>query len=958
MKNVKSGSYSVKAKYTDSKGNIAVSSTSFYVWGDSGTQKLDPSYSIMDIRTSRQNWSTSEKPEILFENPWDTATALVTVESEGLHYWKVHEVKKGMVKLNVPLTNAMIPNAYVGVHLSRGRKGRRLDGAGNDPLQSNFKSGWVKINITPDDKLIVDLKWKERDYTPGSNLDAEISLRNKKGEGVRGEVLVFAVDESVLSLTGYKLPDETSLFREKTNPSFMTDSRKYLSGRISLLYRMKMTQGGGGGDFDEGASANSSMRKNFKNLAFWKTDIVTSADGAAKFSFRLPDNMTTWRIMAFAVDKGMLSGKYSKKLIVRKPFYIREAMPRFLTQGDKSRFGVIARNDTKEDLRITVSAHSDGVKISKPEKTVLLKKGQSVPVKFDVISDNPGDFMVEFRSVALGDTVRERDNVRYKIKVMPAIDWYRSVQYGTLKSNTEVAVRYPEGTVSSGSSLELEVSDSPLSGMSTAFDYLVKYPYGCVEQTTSSTLPLLLMTDLIDALGNNKFTKSQLTEMASKGIDRLSTMRTSSGGLGYWPGDKSPHLFGSSWALHALLEGESRGITLPKGIKNGVITYLQNAVGKATNVEEKIFAAYALSLAGIAYSGIEKLFKESSSLSFYSKLYLLRIILKNKDLYKESINLLNVIESEISEDGKIKKERSEHELIYSSDIQIMALAVQALIEANGNEKKIAGLVKNLILSLKDPGYLSTQGAAHALMALNMYLKLLAPDPRALEKSVVQIDGRTLPISKRKWGSKRIYSFNLKNDLMDGKAHKINIINPGKKGSLIYTLRTRYAKKLLKSQKSELNKGIYLWKIIENDSGQKVNFIKAGERLRVRLYVSIPKGMKYKYLALEDPLFSGIEAVKTNMSAPGWEGESLSGVANLISSDLDRVKYSSNYVNYREFRDDRVVFFINSLSSGFYEFSYIAQATTTGSYTVRGAHISPMYQSEISSRTSLGRFSVK
>ena len=133
-------------------------------------------------------------------------------------------------------------------------------------------------------------------------------------------------------------------------------------------------------------------------------------------------------------------------------------------------------------------------------------------------------------------------------------------------------------------------------------DYLVTYPFGCLEQTTSGTRPLLFSSQLSRTLNQHLGLKDQaLTQKIYKGLERIVSMQTPSGGFGYWPGATNAHLWGTAYATHLLIEAQSMGYVLDQKRIDEALDYLSRRTregfhGKANN--EEAYAHYTLARAG------------------------------------------------------------------------------------------------------------------------------------------------------------------------------------------------------------------------------------------------------------------------------------------------------------------------------------------------------------------------
>ena len=115
-------------------------------------------------------------------------------------------------------------------------------------------------------------------------------------------------------------------------------------------------QGKGGGGF-----ADTRLREDFRNTAFWEAQLVTDADGRASVDVPMPDNLTTWRLQARAISGDTQVGEATHELVSTLPVLLRPALPRFLRVGDSAVIRALAQNNTDEPMEIAVSLDAEGI---------------------------------------------------------------------------------------------------------------------------------------------------------------------------------------------------------------------------------------------------------------------------------------------------------------------------------------------------------------------------------------------------------------------------------------------------------------------------------------------------------------------------------------------------------------------------------------------------------------------
>ena len=166
---------------------------------------------------------------------------------------------------------------------------------------------------------------------------------------------LWAVDYGVLSLTAYQTPDVLdSVYVQKALQVLTEDTRQRIVCRRVITPKGD-TDGGGGG---EEPGAGDGVRQDFRVLAFWLGSVVTDARGHASIDVKLPESLTTYRIMAVAGDKTSRFGSADSEIRINKPVTLKATFPRFLAVGDKASFGAVVTSQLKTGGPATVTIQS------------------------------------------------------------------------------------------------------------------------------------------------------------------------------------------------------------------------------------------------------------------------------------------------------------------------------------------------------------------------------------------------------------------------------------------------------------------------------------------------------------------------------------------------------------------------------------------------------------------------
>ncbi|NOT09298.1 MAG: hypothetical protein HOP28_13970, partial [Gemmatimonadales bacterium] len=332
------GSYSVELRAEDRKGRAVV--TSFYRWatGPGWVPWSDESQFKMDVIPDRTRYAVGDTATVLFASPFTGAEAWITVEREGLIEQRRLTVGDGATTLKFPIRESWAPNAFISIVVARGRSAAA--GPLDDPGRPTIRVGYAAVRVTPEGKrLRVAITPDRAEYRPGQQAKIGLDVREAAGAGRRSEVTLWAVDEGVLSLTGYRTPDPVDLLYRARGLGLRLGSNLVSVAPQVVAGDKGRNPGGGGG---EGAA--DVLRSRFRTTAFFLGSVVTDSSGKATATVRLPDNLTTFRVMAVAVTAADRYGNGQSPLLVTRPLLARAALPRFVRPGDRFAAGVVVNH--------------------------------------------------------------------------------------------------------------------------------------------------------------------------------------------------------------------------------------------------------------------------------------------------------------------------------------------------------------------------------------------------------------------------------------------------------------------------------------------------------------------------------------------------------------------------------------------------------------------------------------
>ncbi|MGB2579138.1 hypothetical protein AAIR98_001057 [Elusimicrobium simillimum] len=599
------GSYKVTFTAVDDKGNEVRNTASFSVAGKGRAYWAKNDDDIIKLVADKATYKVGDKAKLMVQSPYANATALVTVEREKIMHKFTQELKGGADSIVIPVTEDYLPNAFVSVILIKGRSAENsYDKEGLDLGKPQLKVGYANLTVEPEArKIATKLTTDKATYLPGETVT--INLHNTvNGKAVESEVAVFVVDEGVLSLTAYKTPD---LFNEFYGPRALAvgtvDTRAFVIGQRSFGEKGE-NRGGGGGD--DSKLGGIDLRTNFDMAPYWNGKVFTDKDGKAKVQFKLPDNLTKFRVMAVSLNTKQF-GSADTNITVNKPVMIKPSLPRFARLGDIFKCGVIVYNqDAKEDITVK-GIVSGGVAMYGGESTVNAKieKGGFKEILWNCQAANAQPAVFEFTAASGKDT----DGLRWNIPINGIEKYYTLATSGVTESKVKEGMKAPTGYVPfADNRAEFTFASTALVGLKEGLFYMLSYPYGCLEQKMSKILPVILSKSIVSdfKLGNI----SNLEAAAQEVISNIGAYQSSDGGFKYWADAYStqPDPFVTLYALEVLHLAKEKGYKVDDNVSNKALKWLDSFMSasdtkrwaypysRLENKTTQAYAAYVLSL--------------------------------------------------------------------------------------------------------------------------------------------------------------------------------------------------------------------------------------------------------------------------------------------------------------------------------------------------------------------------
>ena len=575
-----SGCYDIVAEY----GNDI--RTKINVWhsaGESGRRTGDPSGLV--FKTDAKYYTPGQTAKLTFTSPV-AGEAFVAMGGIKLDSSSTVQVKAGENTIEAKIPDDCLNGIFhVGVFVVGKQDGEYMRASGDATLKLDHSAAH-KLNVAIELPGIV---------RPETEADVTVSLSTLDGTPVSGQVCLFAVDEGVLALTGFKTPDIYKFFLQ-ADDSFISMSETY----SRLFPNLKIRPDGtiGGGDDAAAKSALSASLVKMKDTVRLVVPAVAVSNGTGKVKVKIPDHTGSLRFMAVASSPDAV-GSGDREIIVRSPVSLTVSAPRVLAPGDEAVISVRAFNhdanngavDFKLALPDTLQVMGDLPRID------ALKAGETKDVSFRV---KALDKAAEGTLAATLSVGAESRTEKTYLTVRPATPPQTVSTFAIVKPDQTLTVDPAAGFLSVDGA-KLSVSSSPAVGVTGALEWLNEYPYGCLEQTTSGAFPFLSSAALVKAGLLDAEVAKTMEPKVPAAYARILNMMAGDGAFSMWPDVRKEWPEGTVYAAHFIFEAKAaKRITVDAAVERSIVAYLLRLANSAGTYKPELraYAAYVLAAAG------------------------------------------------------------------------------------------------------------------------------------------------------------------------------------------------------------------------------------------------------------------------------------------------------------------------------------------------------------------------
>ena len=675
-----------------------------YPWGQA---QADPkSAGMLALKTDRKSYAPGDSALVTFPAPRRGAI-LVSVEQDSRVLqtrWYEPDGHRGEFRVPVSVTREMAPTAYVAVSVLQ-----PFSQTLNDrPIRLY---GVVPLNVSdPHTRQEISIRM------PGElRPESPFQIQVETGDGQPAQFTLAVVDEGLLALTGFSTPDAWKSFYRKRRLGVVThDVYSHVIGANKGDVFKTFAVGGG---FAYRASQLEPERgKRFKAVSLFKGPIETDAMGRATVDFDMPDYTGSVRVMAVSAATGRY-GKAETSVPVKTDLIVMPTLPRVLGPGDRIVVPVTVFAMVDSIGPTVVSVQTEG-----PVSVVG-------PVRRELDFAETGERDLSFTLQAAAAVGQARVVVTAEasavaadhvtdVRIRPSSPRIFATEDEDVRPGETVRFTVPDRGLPGTNRARVAVRRRPDMGMTHRLLGLVRYPYGCIEQTVSAAFPLLYLGTILDGVTYAGDAAMDTDRLINSAIRKLRRFKLVSGGFTYWPGGSTVSPWGSLYTGHFLIEARKLGYHVPQVLMASWLRYEKSrALTTKDNLMERVYRVYLLALAGEFQIGPMNLLKETGINDMNdTQKWMLAAAYHLAGVERTAAQILIPA-------GKRVKRYNESGGTYGSGLRDLSIILNTLVlfERWSEADEIA---RELGAALESRRWHSTQTTGFMLLALGKYLRSL------------------------------------------------------------------------------------------------------------------------------------------------------------------------------------------------------------------------------------------
>jgi uncharacterized protein YfaS (alpha-2-macroglobulin family) len=891
------------------KDGAPILTRGYSVLGQGNMARSLDQHAELAVKLDKADYAAGESVNVSINAPY-AGSGLITIERDRVYAYKWFRADSTSSIQSIVLPDGIRGNAYVNVSFIRASDSREV-------YMSPLCYGVASLSVDRgrlDDALTLESPERTR---PGQTISIRYASRHP------GKMILYGVDEGILQVAKYKLPDPLGYFLRKR--ALEVSTCQILDLILPNFLDDRSSAPGGGEDIESLArNLNPFKRKGQPPVAFW-SGVIDCGPAGGTYEYRVPDYFNgTLRIIAVSTGQDSL-GSVQRQTAVRDDLIITPQLPNFVSTGDSFVIPVTVSNNVPgsgKDASVRVAAScSAGIALKVSQSSVKAGENGEGTVYFEAVAgDVPGN-----PSLVITATYGTASS-RYSadISVRPPTAYRAEVKTGRVANGTKKIAANEREYYPEYRKLSLSASYLPLGLSKGLLAYLESYPYGCSEQILSQAFPKVALYAMD---GFEEFTFAKVSGAVDAACDILLSRQNPDGSIGLWTmsGEGDPYV--SAYAAHFLTEAREKGFSVPQRLMGRLVAYLQEYAREAPDgwqaASSKAYAAYVLTrnqkVVTEEINSIRDWLRKNASdwgnrpagLFLAASYALLKLDAESKTIL-----------------DSLKAAKDKETIVTWVDFPENSVALKAYLHARhfprSRPDALAAYPERLA-SLLEEGRLSSFSASMAVLALAECSKIATRPDSARFVAAQTVDRRSSPLPLE---GKVFMSAPFSHE-----AESLTLENPAV--APVYYQVTSAGFESVSPAVAE-NHGLEVFHEMLDSGGAKTASTKLGDEVTMRT----------RYRSLGDAAVTDLVIV--DMLPGGFD------------PDVDSIREagSRNGVEYVDIREDRVVFFLSAARKESAEISYKLKSVSRGKFSLGPSYAASMYDSSVWSMNAAASVTVK
>ncbi|MDR2955703.1 MAG: hypothetical protein LBV43_11530 [Prevotella sp.] len=851
-------------------------------------------------------------------NVGETATVIIPKSSNGRVLISIEDGSKILsrqwvrtspdedTKHTFTITEEMTPNFYIFANLLQPHAQEHND----SPIRMY---GVLNVNVENKETVLTPVINMPDELRPEKEFTASVSEKNGKDM----TYTLAIVDEGLLDLTAFKTPNAWTDFYARQSLGVRTwDMFDMVVGAQAGKLGPLLSIGG-----DEALNAPKNQVNRFKPVVKYLGPFTLKGGKTDTHTIELPSYFGSVRVMVVAGNTKGAYGNVEKTVPVRNPLMILSTLPRVAGPDEEILLPVNIFAMDKKVSNVNVTVQSNGLFefTDGTSKSVAFTETGDKMLYFKVkVAKKTGAEKVVIKATGGGETVTETIDIEIRNPNPPVLMSSQAL----MSPNQTGEVSLTMDALQAEDWAKLEVSRMPGVNLNRNLAYLLQYPHGCSEQVTSKAFPLLYVSTF------RKFTdkeKSKIDYNIKEAIRIIGSRQLGDGGIAYWPGDRYPAEWVTTYAGHFLVEAQRAGRDVPASVLNKWKQFQKKSAQSWNRASlyssyysysmddlQQAYRLYTLALAGEPELGAMNRLKEMKDLSVQARWRLAAAyaIAGKKDA---ALQLVNNVSDEIENYPFTNN-------TYGSSSRDKAMIMETNILLDRTDKALV-LARDVSKSLS-ADYISTQTASYGLMAMSKLAEKMG-------KGLISYEWTLNGVAQKAANSGEVFQ---ELEIKPQENINVSFTNKGE-GELFVRLigRTQPLVDNTPVQSNGIN--LYVKYVDENGKDIDVSSMKQGTEFYASVIVQNISG---QYLT---------DMTLSQIFASGWEIFN-----NRLFNEGVNQNVKSNSYNYQDIRDDRVYTYFNIGSGHSMSFRVRLQAAYCGRFYLPAVSCEAMYSPETNART--------